>query len=148
MLIVLRSVSLAQQVNWITFEELVLKMRSDPKPVLIFIHTDWCMFCALQEHNTFGDPQVVKEINQHFYALRLNGEEKHDITFLNKTYRYRPTGASSGYHELAELLARQNGVVSFPTTIILSKNFQVLDIHSGLLKAEEIKLTINAIIAD
>ena len=58
----------AQDVNWVTFEELPKLTYKEAKPILIFIHTDWCKFCLMQEENTFSDSVVVKELNEHYYC--------------------------------------------------------------------------------
>lgn len=127
-----------QQIRWNSFDELTKNMRKQSKPIIIFIHTDWCKFCAMQENNTFNRPQVVKEINQNFYAVRLNAEETKDIIFLNKKYRYKPSGTGSGHHELAEMLGTKNGKLSFPSTVILSKSWQVIQRETGFLNSEEL----------
>lgn len=121
----IQSSALAQQVKWTTFEELPSKMRAEPRPVMIFIHTDWCKFCALQENKTFTDSIVVRILNEKYYAVKLNAEDKKTIIFLGKKYHYKPNGAGSGEHELAVLLGKKNGVLSFPTTVLLSDNWQV-----------------------
>lgn len=128
--------ALAQQIRWHSFDELTENMRKQPKPIIVFIHTDWCKFCAMQENNTFSRPQVVKEINQNFYAVSLNAEETKDIIFLNKKYRYKPSGSGSGYHELAEMLGTKSGKLSFPSTVILSKSWQVIRRETGFLNSE------------
>lgn len=132
------SYSFAQQVNWITFDELPQKMRDNPRPVLVFIHTDWCKFCAMQESNTFTNKEVVKALSENVYALRLNAEEKDDIVFLNRKYAYKPTGTGSGYHELAELLGKEKGVLNFPTTLLLSDALEIVFRHPGLLKTDKL----------
>ena len=124
----------AQQITWLSFEEVQKKMRVDPKPVVIFIHTDWCRYCAMQESNTFTDPLVTKKLTLDYYAIRLNAEEKSDITFLNRKYRYRTAG--TGYHELAELLGKENGQLTFPTTLILSESFTMIDRSIGFISSE------------
>src|SRR3990170_2189347 len=119
--------SLAQQVDWIGFEKLNEKMRMQPRPVLVFIHTNWCKFCALQEEKTFTDSVISRKINSSFYAISLDAEQKSEIIFLNRRYRYKPSGSGTGYHQLAEVLGKQNGTLSFPTTVILSTSLQITD---------------------
>lgn len=130
--------SLAQQVDWIGFEKLEEKMRVQPRPVLFFIKTDWCRFCAMQLENTFTDKHVVNEIQRAFYAVSLDAEQRGDITFLKKRYRYKPTGPGSGYHELAEFLGKKEGTLSFPTTVILSESLQPLGQFPGFLNAADL----------
>lgn len=137
--------SLAQQVDWIGFEKLQESLRTQPKPVLIFIHTSWCRFCGMQLENTFTDKDVVNEIQSAFYAVSLDAEQKDDVSFLKKRYRYKPTGSGSGYHELAEFLGKKDGTLAFPTTVILSASLQPLGQFPGFLNtADLLRLLENA----
>lgn len=130
--------SRAQQVEWIGFEKLEESLRQQPRPVLIFIHTGWCRFCAMQLENTFTDKDVVNEIQRAFYAVSLDAEKKDDITFLKKRYRYKATGHGSGYHELAEFFGKKDGTLSFPTTVILSESLQPVGQFPGFLNAADL----------
>jgi thioredoxin-related protein len=138
--------SFAQQVKWTSFEELSSKMRTEPRPMLIFIHTDWCKFCALQENKTFTDSAVVKILNENYYALKLNAEGKKAITFLGKSYRYKPSGAGAGEHELAVMLGKENGELSFPTTVLLSDRWQMLSRKSGFINPQNLRNQLNVLV--
>ena len=129
------SVINAQQIRWLSFEQLTDSMRKNPKPVMIFIHTSWCKYCAMQESNTFTDIGVLNKLNNDFYMLKLNAEETSSIVFLNRTYKYVPSGYGTGYHELAEFLGRENGKLEFPTTIILTKSMVLSNRIQGFTDA-------------
>lgn len=111
----------AQTINWTSFEQLEDSLRTQPKPILIFIEADWCRFCKMQDNTTFRDPELVQMINDNFYSLRLNGESKNDIRFLNRKYQYHTT---NGYNELAEILGKQDGELTFPTTVLINPGMQ------------------------
>jgi hypothetical protein len=55
----------------------------------------------------------------------LNGEEKKDITFFGKTFKYKPTGTNTGRHELANKLATKEKKIAYPTSIILNTKFEI-----------------------
>ncbi len=124
---------LAQKIDWIEFDELNKKMRAEPRPILIFIHTDWCKFCAMQDNNTFRQQEIVEHLNNKYYCLRLNGESEEDIVFLNRTYGFKASGANTGSHELAVFLGNENGELTYPTTVVLSKFFQPVYRTSGFI---------------
>lgn len=140
-LILLHSQVQGQSVNWTAFAHLNDSLRQEQKPVLIFIHTDWCKFCQLQDNTTFADPELTQVLNKNFYCLRLNAESKADISFLNRTYKYKLTG----YHELAELLAKQNGTFSFPATLVLDHTLQPVKRYTGYVSAADLKSLIGQI---
>lgn len=133
----------AQDLIWTTFEELNAKLRTDKRPLLVFIATDWCKFCKLQQNTTFADRTLVQELNKDFYCLRLDAEHKQPIRFLNRTYK----STASGYHELAELLAKEGGVVNFPTTLLLDMNLQPYKRFQGYVAAKELRQEIKILSA-
>lgn len=126
----------SQEVNWTSFDELNEKMREEARPIMIFIQADWCKFCAMQENNTFTDKDIVIKLNSEYYNLKLNGEGENEIIFLNRTYRFKPSGAKTGTHELAEFLGKEDGKVTYPTTVVLSKFFQPVYRSSGFINSK------------
>ena len=127
--------ALSQQINWVSFEELPALIREKPKSVMVFIHTDWCKYCAMQEKNTFRDPEIVEKVNKYFYAVRLNAEEDKKIAFLNRTYEK----SANEYHALAEQLGKENGVLTFPTTTFLAPYFNHLGNLVGFANEERLE---------
>jgi thioredoxin-related protein len=133
----------AQSLHWTSFADLNDSLRARRKPLLIFIHADWCKFCKMQEQNTFGDSALVAALQRDFYCLRLNAEEQNEIRFLNRAYRYRSHGAGVGRHELAEFLAMDEGEMSLPTTVLLDWELRVHERMKGFLSAKDIERTID-----
>ena len=113
--------SQGQNVNWTQFEDLPDSLRKDTRPILIFVHTDWCKYCQMQQATTFKNDSVIELLNNNYYTLKLNAETKEDISFFGRTY------ANKGKtHSLASFIAKKNGIVSFPTTIILSSQQELI----------------------
>jgi thioredoxin-related protein len=110
--------------NIFTFEEVEKLLQQKPKPILVFLYTDWCKICHGMKKTTFKNKKVIQLLNEKFYFIMLNGEEKRDITFLEKTFMYKPSG-NSGTHELAEELASLNGKINYPTTTILNSKLEI-----------------------
>ncbi len=132
------NVGFGQTINWVDIEDLESKMRSEPRPVLVFIHTDWCKYCAMQDNTTFKDPEVIQLMNRSYYTVRINAEDKKNIRFLNKTYGFKSTGSKSGYHELAYMLGSTKGKLNFPTTVLLSDTFQPENLWVGFMSKKEL----------
>jgi thioredoxin-related protein len=128
----------AQTLHRASFENLKDSLRKQAKPLLIFIHTDWCKYCKLQANTTFTDLLLIETLNQKYYCLSLNAEENKEIIFLNKTYKFKATGAGTGVHELAELLGTENGVLSYPTTVFLNSKFQIAGRMQGFQRVEQL----------
>ena len=108
-----------------SFEEVEQLQKKNQKPLLVFIYTDWCKVCYGMKKTTFNNSNVIQLLNKKYYLLMLNGEEKKDISFLDKTFTYKPAGNNTGVHELAKALGSINGKMSYPTLILLNSKFQI-----------------------
>jgi thiol:disulfide interchange protein len=47
-------------------EQMQDALRSDPRPVLVDVYTQWCGPCKMLAAQTFTDPWVVDYINSHY----------------------------------------------------------------------------------
>lgn len=127
--------SRAQEINWVTFEDLPALSKQKAKPIMVFIHTDWCKYCLLQEQNTFTDSVVVGDLNENYYCIKLDAESKETISFLNREYTKK-----GNLHMLSWVLGAQNNKLSYPTTVTLSPQFQITNRWVGYLSKEHILL--------
>lgn len=130
--------SQAQTNLWTSFEDLRDSLRKERKPVLVFIHTDWCTYCKMMELRTFSDATVASKLQEKFYCVRLNAEETQPITFLQRTYKFKPTGVKTGVHELAQVLGTEKGKLSYPTTVFFDQNLQLQARMIGALEAKRL----------
>lgn len=109
-----------------TFEQAEEISKTNPKPFIIFIHTDWCKFCKTMENTTFKNKAIINKLNQDFYFISFNAEEKRDIVFKENTFKFKPKGNNSGIHELATILGDKNGNVVYPTITILNPDYSIV----------------------
>lgn len=95
------------------------------------------------ENTTFKNQKVVNSINQNFYFIRFNAEEKQDINFTGKTFHSKPTGTNTGIHELAE--TQTEGKTTYPSLIILNPKNEIIFQYNGYLKSSELLDILNKI---
>ena len=126
-----------------TFQEVEELHKQNPKPVVIFIYTDWCKYCFAMEKNTFNNKEIIKVLNDKFYFIKLNAEEKKNITFLNHTFKYQPSGNNTGIHQLANELAVVKNRISYPTTTLLNSKFEIELQKSGYINSKRMNTIIN-----
>lgn len=107
------------EITWYDFETAIDKNEEDRKPIFIDIYTDWCGWCKKMDASTFKDPEVVKYMNENYYAVKMDAESKEAIAFNETLYEYKVYQGGKGYNELAVNLL--GGRMSFPTFVILSK---------------------------
>ncbi|HCQ23887.1 MAG TPA: thioredoxin [Flavobacteriaceae bacterium] len=123
-----------------SFEQLDDLQKSQKRFVVVFINTDWCSYCQVMKNTTFKDEKIVELLNQNFWFVDLNAEEKRNIIFNGYTFKFRPTGNSTGIHELAEQLATLDGEVTYPTLCVLNANYEIIFQYNQLLSANDLKL--------
>ena len=124
------------KIKWYTIEEVQELNVNNPKKVFIDVYTDWCGWCKKMDATTFQDPKIVKLLNEDFYAVKLDGEGQEIINFKDKDYKFIPQGRK-GYHELAATL--MNGKLSYPTTVYLDENLNMLQPIPGYMKVEDLE---------
>ena len=121
------------KVKWLTFEQAVEKSKTEKRKVFIDVYTDWCGWCKVMDKNTFNHDVIARYLNENFYAVKLNGEQKEDIIFRGTTFKFVAQGRN-GYHELAAALL--NGKLSYPTVVFLDENFDMLQPLAGYHKPD------------
>jgi thioredoxin-related protein len=123
-----------ESVKWMTFEQAVEQSKTEKRKIFIDVYTDWCGWCKVMDKNTFSDPAVAKLLNEKFYAVKLNAEQREDIRYNGTTFKFIENGRS-GYHQLAAALL--NNQLSFPTVVFLDEEFAILQPLPGYRKAPE-----------
>ena len=111
------------QINWLTWEQAVEKSQKEKKKLLVDVYTDWCGWCKRMDKATFQQPHIAKYVNDNYYAIKFNAEQKEEIVFNGRTYKFVKNGRR-GYNELAAEITR--GRLSFPTVVFLDENLNVI----------------------
>lgn len=115
----------SQEIQWLSWSEAVEMADSEqtPKKIFVDVFTDWCGWCKKMDKDTFNNPKVLNYMKDKFYMVKLDAEQKEDIQYKGKTFKFIAQGRS-GYHELAAALLQ--GRLSFPTTIFLNAKQEIL----------------------
>ncbi|MFV8364056.1 thioredoxin family protein [Flavobacterium sp. ZT3P35] len=128
------------QLQSILFEEIDSLQRIEKRKTIVFIQTDWCQFCHVMKNTTFKNEEIIEELNNAFYFIDFNAEEKRTVVFNKTTFQFKPTGNTSGTHELAIALGTINKQLHFPVLCVLNSENEIIFQHSGYLKPKEFKL--------
>jgi uncharacterized protein YyaL (SSP411 family) len=110
------------EINWMSFEEAFELNKTAPKKWMVDVSTSWCGWCKKMDASTFADPIITKYLNENYYAIRLDGEEKADIVLDDATFKFVANGRR-GYNELPAKL--MGGKMSYPTIVFMSPEVQV-----------------------
>ena len=126
LLLSLTAISNAQEkIQWMSIEEAyaLTLTESTPKKIFIDVYTDWCGWCKRMDKATFQNPEVAAYMNEHYYNVKFDAEQKESIEMLGNTFEFVPQG-NRGYHELAAALL--NGKMSYPTVVFMNPKFEML----------------------
>lgn len=125
----------AQELKWYTFEEAVALSKKKPKKLLIDIYTDWCGWCKKMDAEAYSNKFLIDYINENYYAVKFNAEQKEDVEFNDHTFKYVASGRR-GVHELA--VALTNNKLSYPTTVFMDEEFRIIQPVAGYMKAKDL----------
>lgn len=126
------------QLKTYTFQEAEKLAIENPKPIVIFTHTNWCKYCKIMKNITFKNSVIIKELNENFYFVSFDAETKRDIKFNEHIFKFKPTGTNTGIHELAIALATINSQVTYPTVTILQTDFSIAFQKHSFLNSKEL----------
>lgn len=134
--LMLSSTLKSQEISVLDFE--MHENKTENKPMIIYINTDWCSVCRIQKQQIKEDKNLVKILNNHFYFINFNAEKyTKDITLFGKTFEYYPNG-NSGLHELAYFLT--DGSNAYPVWIFLDKKGNIIKKIFGFISNQDLKL--------
>ncbi len=125
-----------ESLNWLTLQQAEKEMAKKPKKLLIDVYTDWCGWCKVMDQQTFQHSTIAKIINQYYYPVKFNAEQKDDVVFRGKTYKFVANGRS-GYNELAAEMLQ--GKLSYPTIVYMDEEFNVIQAVPGFFKPADIE---------
>ena len=125
--------SVPSTLKWISFEEAVALQAKEPRKILIDVYTDWCGWCKKMDKYTYTDESVIKNLETNYYLVRFNAEQKEDIVYKDKVFKFKTEYKAN---ELAVSLL--NGQMSYPSTVFLDENMNMLTVVPGYLTPKDI----------
>ncbi|SFD15047.1 thioredoxin family protein [Algibacter pectinivorans] len=132
---------MAQEINWVTFEEAIKLQKKEPKKIMMDAYTNWCGPCKMLDRNTFQNKDVADYVNANYYAVKFNAEGNEAINYNGKTYlnpNYDPAKANrrNSPHELS----RYFQINAYPTIVFLDENANIIFPLRGYKTPAQIEL--------
>ena len=123
------SIILGQEIQWMTWEQAASanEKKNRKRSLLTFILIG-VGGVKKMDATTFKDPAVVAIMNEKFYAVKLNAEQKESIIWKEQEFKWM-AGGRGGVNTLAyELL---DGKLSFPSFVMLDGAYSRIAISPG-----------------
>ena len=120
--------------KWYSWEEAAAACEKEPRKIFVDVYTDWCGWCKVMDKKTFPIPAVKSYIEENFYPVKLDAEQKEDIVWNGNTFSWRPAG-KNGINMLAYSLLE--GKTSYPTIVYLNEKFERIMISPGYKTPEQ-----------
>jgi len=121
-------------INWMSWEEAQAKMAEEPRKIFVDLYTSWCGWCKKMDASTFKDKSVVSYLNDNFYAVKFNAEQKEPIEYAGHTFQFVNSGRR-GYHQLAHSML--NGRMGYPAFVTFNEKMERIMISPGYKKVDQ-----------
>ncbi len=125
-------------IQWMTIEQAEEACAKKPRKIFVDVYTDWCGWCKKMDASTFKDPEVVKYVNEKFYAVKMDAEDKNNIIFRGKVFKFNPPREAN---DLAITLL--NGQMSYPTTVYLDEKLNVIQSLGGYVDGKQFNMILH-----
>ncbi len=124
-----------EKIKWYTFEEAIKLQVETQKKIFIDVYTEWCGYCKKMDRETFSNPEIAKYLNDNFYPVKFNAEQKEDVVFKGQTYINAEPNRKRSSHQLAQALLQ--GKMSYPSYAFLNTESQLITVVPGYYPAKK-----------
>jgi thioredoxin-related protein len=135
------SIAQDKEINWMTMNEALAEQVKNPKKIMMDAYTNWCGPCKLLDKKTFRNADVVKYVNENYYAVKFNAEGNESIkykdeTFVNPNYNDSRANSRNSQHQLTEALQ----INAYPTIVFFNESGNILVPLPGYKTPQQLEL--------
>jgi thioredoxin-related protein len=147
-LLLLVGTTAVAQINWMSFDEALIAQAASPKKIIVDVFTTWCGPCKLLDKNTFQNKKVANYINEHYYAVKFNGEGTEEVNYLeniytNPNYDAKRRGRNS-QHEFAQAMK----IRGYPSIVFFDENGNYIQPVVGYKTPRQLEIYLKMIAND
>lgn len=130
--------SFSQQLNHFTLSEADSLQAVNQKPIVVFMHTNWCKYCEAMENSTLKNKELAELLNREYLFVKFDAESQEEIVFKGRAFQFMPTGNKTGVHALAQQLGAVEGKLTYPAIVILNPENEIIFQYQGYISAGEL----------
>ena len=123
------------ELNWLSMEDLDNLNNDEEKLFLVDVYTDWCGWCKVMDKKTFTDSKIKTFLDENFYVVKFNAEQKEPIQFNGKEYEWKSSGRRGVNMLAVDLL---NGRLGYPSLVFLDSDLNKIQVVAGYKTADQL----------
>ncbi|MEL7530168.1 MAG: thioredoxin family protein [Bacteroidota bacterium] len=127
------------QLQHYPFEAVDSLWQVEKRPLVVFLHTDWCRYCEAMRQKTLQNEDIIDLLNEEFYYLPFDAESEEEIRFRGHPFSFEPTGRGTGIHSLAKALGTIDGEIAYPTLVVLNEDYEIVFQYAGFMNARAMR---------
>ncbi|ADY52540.1 hypothetical protein Pedsa_1987 [Pseudopedobacter saltans DSM 12145] len=109
--------------------------RSGDKPFLFYLHTNWCIYCAMQ-NKVLKNKDIRQKVYEKYHFIDLNAESDIDIKWKEHVFKNAHPQKYTPHPFVIHLLGGQN--IGYPAWIITDKDLNLKFVYPGFLKKKQL----------
>ena len=136
------------KINWMSMNDALTAQKENPKKIFMDVYTIWCGPCKMLDNNTFGNKDVIKFVNENYYAVKFDAEGTEEIyyqdfNYTNPNYQEGRKGRNSQH-----LLAHALKITGYPTVVFFNEKGEVIQPIVGYKTPVQLEIYLKMIAND
>src|SRR6218665_468650 len=119
------------EIQWISLQEAYNRTQKEPRKTIVDVYTAWCGWCKVMDKQTYTNPDVIEYLNKNYYMVKLDAESRQEIVVGGVKYAF---DEKSNTNQAA--IALLQGKLSYPTTVFLDTQYNMIQPLPGYLDAK------------
>ena len=137
------------EIDWIPLAKAEEFAKKYNKNIFILFYRPGCEYCEKMKITTLSDPIVIKQINENFLPVMINGKGKDPVIYNGKTYvndHPAPEDAPWRHNLYVELVDPVKGNYYWPDIVIINGSHEKITQFPGFQPKEQLLRGLNPFI--
>ncbi|MBA4850906.1 DUF255 domain-containing protein [Emticicia sp. BO119] len=120
-----------KEIQWISLQEAYARTQKEPRKTIVDVYTAWCGWCKVMDKQTYTNPDVIDYLNKNYYMVKLDAETRQEIVVGGVKYMFDEKNNTN-----QAAIALLQGKLSYPTTVFLDAQYNMIQPLPGYLDAK------------